>query len=246
MHSLSDRKALLASGIHEIGPDDDLPRPAVIIFHGCGGLRSHLPRYAEAAKAAGWRAFIVDSYAPRGWSRLKTLMTVCTNLAFRGKDRASDVLAAWDEIAARPNVKSDQVVLAGWSHGGWSIMELMTTDLKAKTLDLSDAHTARLTAPLGVYLAYAYVGALAPARLKPWLYKTRVYALTCQRDHLTTVRNAEKVNDAIRANGSTVESWIACGTHAFDEPTSNGPMRHNPELAIESLKRFKTWLEGLT
>jgi len=245
MHSLAERKALLSSGIQEIGPDDDLPRPAVIIFHGCGGLRSHLPRYAEAAKAAGYRAFIVDSYGPRGWSRIKTLMTVCTNLAFKGRERASDILAAWDEIAARPNVKADQIVLAGWSHGGWSIMELMTTPLGSPRIDLSDSDSAKLTAPMGVYLAYAYVGALAPARLKPWLYKTRIYALTCQRDHLTTVRNAERVNDAIRANGSSVESWIACGTHAFDEPTSNGPMKHNPELAIESLKRFKTWLEGL-
>ena len=245
MHSLSDRKALLSSGIQEIGPDDDAARPAVILFHGCGGLRSHLPRYAEAAKAAGWRAFIVDSYGPRGWSRLRTLMTVCTNLGFRGKDRASDILAAWDEIANRPNVKADQVVLAGWSHGGWSIMELMTTPLKPGALDLKDPEQARLPAPLGVFLAYAYVGPFAPARLKTWLYQTRVFALTCDRDHLTTVRNAEKVNAAIRANGSTVESWIACGTHAFDEPTSNGPMKHNPELAIESLRRFKSWLETL-
>jgi dienelactone hydrolase len=245
MESLSDRKALLLSGIQEIGPDDDTPRPAVIIFHGCGGLRSHLPRYAEIAKLAGYRAFIVDSYGPRGWSRLRTLMTVCTNLGFRGKERASDILAAWDEIAARPHVKADQIVLAGWSHGGWSIMELMTTPLKPGALDLKDPEQARPPAPLGVFLAYAYVGPFAPSRLKTWLYKTRVFALTCDHDHLTTVRNAEKVNAAIGANGSTVESWIACGTHAFDEPTSNGPMKHNPELSIESLRRFKAWLEGL-
>ena len=49
-----------------VGPDDDRPRPTVILFHGCGGLREHLPRYAQAAKAAGWRACIVDSYPHRG------------------------------------------------------------------------------------------------------------------------------------------------------------------------------------
>lgn len=245
MQSLAQRKTLLNSGIQEIGPDDDTPRPAVIIFHGCGGLRSHLPRYAEVAKAAGYRAFIVDSYGPRGWSRLKTLMTVCTNMAFRGKDRASDILAGWDEIAARPNVCADKIVLAGWSHGGWSIMELMTSPLSSPRIDLNDADSVHLPTPLGVYLAYAYVGPLAPARMKPWLYKTRVFAMTCQHDHLTTLRNAEKVNNAIRANGSSVETWTPCGTHAFDEPTSNGPMKHHPELTAESLRRFKTWLESL-
>lgn len=245
METLAARIALLSPGIVEVGPQDDLPRPAVILFHGCGGLRDHLPRYAEVAKAAGWRAFIVDSYGPRGWSRLHTLLTVCTNLAFRGKDRASDVLAAWAMVARRPDVRHDQIVLAGWSHGGWSIMELMTTELADGALGLADAGQARLPAPLGVFLAYAYVGALAPARLKAWTCQTRVYAVTCSRDHLTTVRNAEKVNEAIRANGCTVESWIAQGTHAFDEPTSNGPMRHDETTTLEALDRFGRFLTSL-
>ena len=61
-----------------VGPDDAAPRPAVLLFHGCGGLRDHLPRYAEVAKAAGWRAFVIDSYGPRGWGRAFTLTAVCT------------------------------------------------------------------------------------------------------------------------------------------------------------------------
>ena len=69
MDTLEARWAMLEPHTTVVGPDDDRPRPAVLLFHGCGGLRDHLPRYAEAAKAAGWRAFIVDSYGPRGWSR---------------------------------------------------------------------------------------------------------------------------------------------------------------------------------
>lgn len=246
MDNLASRWALLENHVSVVGPDDALPRPAVLLFHGCGGLRSHLPRYAEMAKAMGWRCFIVDSYGPRGWSRLRTLMTVCTNLSFKGLDRASDILAAWHGIAARPDVDAARMVLGGWSHGGWSIMELMTTPAKAGALGLSDMDQAKLPPLAGVWLAYAYVGPLAPSRLKPWHHKPQVYAVTCARDHLTTVRNAEKVNDAIRANGSTVESWIAQATHAFDEPTSNGPMKHHPELTQESLQRFGAYLQGLT
>ena len=46
----------------------------------------------------------------------------------------------------------------------------------------------------------------------------------------------------IRNCGSQVESWIAGGTHAFDEPTNNGPMRHDPELTTEALRRFGAFL----
>ena len=245
MDTLASRWAALEPHVIVVGPDDDLPRPAVLLFHGCGGLRSHLPRYAEVAKAAGWRAFIVDSYGPRGWTRLRTLLTVCTNVMFNGLDRAGDLLAAWHGVAARPDVDASKIVLGGWSHGGWSIMELMAAELEDGALGLKDAGQHGLPAPAGVWLAYAYVGFLARNRMKPWRMETDVYAVTCSRDHLTTVRNAERVNDAIRANGNTVESWIGEGTHAFDEPTSNGPMKHNPESTLEMLARFEGFLNRI-
>ena len=92
MDTVVARWAQLEPHVHVVGPDDDKRRPAVLLFHGCGGLRAHLPRYAEAAKAAGWRAVIVDSYGPRGWGRPFTLTTVCTGLLFRGYERAGDCL----------------------------------------------------------------------------------------------------------------------------------------------------------
>jgi len=245
MDTLSSRWAALESHVIVVGPDDDLPRPAVLLFHGCGGLRDHLPRYAEVAKAAGWRAFIIDSYGPRGWTRLRTLFTVCTNLSFRGIDRAGDLLAAYQGISARDDVDADKVVMGGWSHGGWSLMELLSLQPKAGALGLADMDQADLSKLAGVWLAYAYIGPLAPNRLKPWRHATKVFALTCSRDHLTTVRNAEKVNEAIRANGSVVEHWIGQGTHAFDEPTSNGPMKHNPEETLEALRRFDGFLRQI-
>ena len=69
MDTLSQRWARLEPHTTMVGPDDDRPRPAVLLFHGCGGLRGHLPKYAEVARQAGWRAFTVDSYGPRDWSR---------------------------------------------------------------------------------------------------------------------------------------------------------------------------------
>ncbi len=243
MDTVAARWAKLEPHIQIVGPDDDRPRPTVLLFHGCGGLRAHLPRYAEAAKAAGWRAVIVDSYAPRSWGRAFTLTAVCTGLALRGYERAGDVLAVIHGISRRSDVDASQLALGGWSHGGWSIMEMMSETPAPRRMGVADPGVVDLSGVKAVWLAYSYIGAWAFNRMKPWRLHPRVFALTAGRDHLTTVRNAERVNAMIRAGGAEVESWVVDGTHAFDEPTNNGPMRHHPELAAEALRRFTAFLK---
>lgn len=243
MDTLERRWARLEPHVQMVGPDDDRPRPAVLLFHGCGGLRPHLPLYAEAAKAAGWRAFTVDSYAARGWSRSFALATVCSGLLLHGQERAGDVLAAIQGVSARPDVDASRLVLAGWSHGGWSIMEAMSGDPdRPGAFGLKDAASVGLEGVKGAWLAYPYVGFLHLNRMRPWRHCPRVLAVTARRDHLTTVSNAERVNAMIQNCGASVESWIAEGTHAFDEPTSVPPMRHDPELAAEAIRRFTALL----
>ena len=242
MDDLNRRWARLEPHVTVVGPDDDRPRPAVLLFHGCGGLRDHLPRYAQAARAAGWRAFIIDSYGPRGWGRLFTLGAVCTGLVLRGYERGGDVLAAIQGVSARPDVDASRLALAGWSHGGWSIMEVMSAETRPGALGVRDPQAVALAGVKAVWLMYPYIGPFAPNRMKPWRHCPRVLAVTCRRDHLTTVRNAEQVNAMIRNCGAEVESWIASGTHAFDEGTSNGPMRHDPDLTDEALRRFSAFL----
>ena len=43
MDTLSERWATLEPTTVVVGPDDDVKRPAVLLFHGCGGMRPHLP-----------------------------------------------------------------------------------------------------------------------------------------------------------------------------------------------------------
>lgn len=225
-----------------VGPDDDRPRPAVLIFHGCGGLRPHLPRYAEAAKAAGWRAFIIDSYGPRGYGRAFALTAVCSGLVLRGHERAGDVLAAIAGISRRPDVDACALAIAGWSHGGWSIMEAMSAAPTPGAMGVADPAACDLSGVRAVWLSYPYVGTFAFNRMRPWRHCPRVLAVTARRDHLTTVTNAQRINAMLGDCGVQVESWIAEGTHAFDEPSGAGPMRYDAELAEESLRRFAAFL----
>lgn len=243
MDTLSERWARLEPHTIVVGPDDDRPRPAALLFHGCGGLREHLPKYAAAAMAAGWRAFIVDSYAPRGWSREFALATVCTGVLLQGWDRAGDILAVLDGVSRRRDVDASRIALAGWSHGGWGIMEAMSADRSRPGLGVADPGAVSLDGVKATYLAYPYVGFLALNRMRPWRHCPKTLAVVARRDHLTTVRNAGRVHDMVRGCGVEVETWIADGTHSFDEPTGALPMRYDEALSEEAVRRFRALLE---
>lgn len=245
MDTLAERWGKLEPAAAVIGPDDDRPRPTVILFHGCGGLRGHLPKYAAAARAAGWRAVIVDSYAPRGWSRQFAMATVCLGLLLHGWQRAGDVLAALYGVSRRPDVDASKIVLAGWSHGGWGIMEAMSSDRAPGQLGVADPGAVSLDGVVGTWLAYPYVGIGAFNRMRPWRHCPKTLAVISRTDHLTTVRNAERVHDMVRNCGADVETWIAEGSHAFDEPMAAGPMRYHPELAAEAERRFVALLSDV-
>ena len=245
MQTLSQRWSMLEPAVIVVGPDDDRPRPAVILFHGCGGLRGHLPKYAAAAKAAGWRAFIVDSYAPRGWSRQFAMAMVCTGILLHGSQRAGDVLAALSGVSQRADVDASKIVLAGWSHGGWGIMEAMSSPRGIRMLGVEDPGAASLDGVVGAYLAYPYVGIGAVNRMRAWTHCPKTLAVISRTDHLTAVRNAEQVHDMVRQCGAEVETWIADGTHSFDEPMTAPPMRYHPELAAEAEKRFVALLNDV-
>ena len=238
MDTLSQRWARLEPHTTMVGPDDDRPRPAVLLFHGCGGLRGHLPKYAEVARQTGWRAFTVDSYGPRGWSRQFAMATVCTGLLLRGAERAGDILATLHGVSLRPDVDASRIVLAGWSHGGWGIMEAMSADRSRPALGVADPGGVALDGVVGTYLAYPYVGVAAFNRMRPWRHCPKTLAVIARADHLTTVRNAERVHAMIRNCGAEVETWIADGTHSFDEPMTALPMRYDPVLSDEALRRF--------
>jgi dienelactone hydrolase len=243
--SLAGRWAKLSPFVHAYGPADDKPRPAVLLFHGCGGVRGHMPHYAHVAVEAGWRVFVVDSFTPRGWTRLFAQTFVCTGAKLQGYERAGDVAAAIHGISARRDVDDQRIALAGWSHGAWAIMELMAAPLSERhEIGLSGADRTDRSGVKAVFLAYAYIGPGTPRRSAPWVHKPSVFGMIARQDHLTSVGNAEKVYDAVRHSGVHVQTWVANGTHGFDEPKTLPPMRYAPAIAAEAHRHFRTFLEA--
>jgi dienelactone hydrolase len=217
--------------------------PLVVLFHGCGGVREHLEVYAEAAVAAGCEAVVVDSFAARGWSRAFGLAFVCTGLMLHGRERAGDVLASvWGLAEGRAD---RPVVLAGWSHGAWSIMDLMTMSLTDwGEAGLADPDPGVLDAVKGLFLAYPYGGVGALSRVRPWVRSAPVLAVVPSHDHVTSIDDARRLYDRPRAAGAAVDLWEVEATHAFDEGAGVFPMRFDAALRDESVTRYIDFIRG--
>lgn len=245
MDSLERRWARLEPFVTAIEPEDGRRRPAILLFHGCGGLRAHLWVYAKAASALGWRAYIIDSFAARGWNRPFVMATVCTGLNFRGRERGGDVLAAIHGLSRRAEVDASRLCLAGWSHGSWGMMEAMSAEARPGALGLANPQACALSGVKGAWLAYPYVGFLAVNRARPWRHRPRTLGVIARRDHLGGERQALALYAGLAASGLPVETWVVDATHAFDEPEAVAPMRYDRALTETALDRFRGFLETL-
>jgi dienelactone hydrolase len=242
LDTLAARWARLRPHVQVYGPSGR--RPTALLFHGCGGLGSHLAEYARAAEAVGVRSVVVDSFAPRGWPRAFGKAFVCTGTVFRGAERAGDVLAsAWGavrELDADPAA----LVLAGWSHGGWSIMDLMTMPLSsAGEAGLADPSPAPLAGVKGLFLAYPYGGIGNLSRQRPWVRKPPALAVLGEKDLVTSARDAAWLYGKLAREGCEVEVWRCPAAHAFDEAdTDLSFYRYDQALAAEAAQRFGRFL----
>lgn len=248
MNSLASRWRRLAPFTEHLTPSGPGPFPTVLIFHGCGGVRDHLRWYARAAVEAGWGALIVDSFAARGWSRSFAKHLVCTGLLLRGGARAADVLAAVRFAGETPAVDSGRLVLAGWSHGAWSIMDLMAQPLTRRgELGIRDAPNASLAGVRGGFFAYPYVGVASASRGgRAWPRALRVFSVVPRRDHLASVRRHMRALASVVSGGGEVEVWSVDATHAFDEPGLKGRvLAYDEELGLQSLTRFQGFLRSV-
>lgn len=243
-----ERWRRLAPEAELLTPSGRGPFPTVLLFHGCGGVRSHLHAYARAAVSVGWAALLVDSFTPRKWTRAFAKAMVCSGLRFRGGRRAGDVLAAIAGARLLPLVDAERLVLAGWSHGGWAIMDLMSMPLvRAGEAGLRDAPDVPLSGVRAAFLAYPYVGVASASRGgRPWPRALDLLVVAPSRDHLASVRRHMRALASAVAAGSEVAIWGVDGTHAFDEPGLMARiMRYDEALSRDAMNRFASFLTGI-
>lgn len=237
MDSLEQRYNRLSPHISYYGPEDDVLRPAVVLFHGCGGLRPHVTLYAQAVALLGVRAYVVDSFTPRGWGRTFAISLVCTGAVMHGYERAGDVLAVLWGLKQSGRVDMGNIILSGFSHGGWAIMDLMTAPLvKSGEVKIKDPDPSLVANIKGLYLVYPYINLPARTNLMPWLRTPKTMVSLAEKDHLTPAGHVRNIGAKLQKQGVEFDTLSLDATHAFDEDDNKGlVMAYSAEATQKSM-----------
>lgn len=208
-------------------PEGAGPFPVALILHGCGGKTPFLEAYAQTAVAAGYAAIVVDSLKPRGMSPLDAKLTVCTGVRLRGLKRAADLFAVMAWLEDQAWADHQRIFLAGWSHGGWTIMDgYAVGDNAARITGLADADPMMLRSRVkGALLVYPYAGYPSLTSRQGWGEAgPKVWSVLAGKDQVVGWKYAKAAFDRLSRDGLAVDTvFHADATHAFDDDKANDP-----------------------
>jgi|FEC22Drversion2_1045045.scaffolds.fasta_scaffold00382_9 dienelactone hydrolase len=244
--------ALLAPDIVVVKPEGDGPFPAVLMYSGCEGLWDGAQRrplmgiYADIAVSEGVVAIIVDSLKPRGIDSSQAYRLVCPGLAVRGAARAGDVAVTIAWARALPFVDPEKIALAGWSHGGWAIMDMLAMRPDSETPQSLTAWPDDTFAGLrGMFLVYPYCGFPALAPWRGFAEPLPAWAIHGTDDATADPAPCDRAYGHLVAAGVPVAVEVVEGaTHAFDRPDvlPSSSSKYDPAFAAIAHDQFRRFL----
>ena len=245
--TIEERKALLAPGVEIITPPGDGPFPLVLQLHGCAGPRMSFQRdWAGEIITTGFAAMIVDSTGPRGFSRQKALEIVCQGKTLLGLERAGDILAAIEIAKDDPRLDTSKIILAGWSHGAWTVMDFLTMDLdKHRPAGLSGDDFS-IPEIEGTILFYPYCGLGTLSRFREWTQEPPTLALIGDADEIVNAGECVSLLGNRIKGGTPIDLKVYEGAnHVFDDDFLEPEWHHwyNEDYALDAKKRVTAFLE---
>ena len=249
--SLAEQQALIAPFIHVFAPDAGAPPyPAVIQFHGCAGYRADfMEMWAQRANDAGFLVIAVDSNSPRGFDREAALSSVCKGKALLGQERAGDVVAALAVAAEREDVDPARIVLAGWSHGAWAVMDYLALTAAGRRPP-SVRGAAPAVDPAAVVLFYPYCGEGTWSRIAPWAPGPGVLAFVAGKDTVVDGGACMAQFEKLRGDGIAVDLvHYENADHVFDDQgLVGGPYEkfYSAPEAADAARRYRRFLTAIS
>ena len=226
------------------------PYPALIQFHGCSGHRAGWTKaWARIANDAGFLVIAVDSNGVRNIDRDTALETVCKGKELIGQERAGDVAAAIAFARARPDVDPARIVLAGWSHGAWTVMDYLA--LEGAGIAPSSLTGRPPAAPIaGAILFYPYCGEGSWSRIHAWRQRPKALMFTAGKDSVVSPQECREAAAKLTREGVDADLVDYPGAdHAFDDATLiGGPHAHyyDEASAKDSERRVGAFLNAIS
>lgn len=241
--TMNEQAGLLRPGMEIVLPEaGDGPVPAILFFHGCGGQRPLHLAHAETIAEAGFAAILVDSFEPRGIGRFDAMTQVCSAIRLWGQERAADVFAALEIARDTDGIDPDRLVLAGWSHGGWTLLEAMSfasEEVRPPALIEGDASFDGVVRIVPIY-PYCGFPARASGRIGPGL--PPVEMILAEHDWVAPRRDCERLALQAAEAGAEFDYTVWEGvTHAFDDtdaPALDPRMKYDAEAATRLRARL--------
>jgi len=105
-------------------PTGSGPFPALVLMHGCGGIRQSHLNWSSTLNAAGYVTLVVDSFRPR------SILRICGKRirAVSHTNRAFDAFGALAYLKRLSYVDAKRIGIVGWSHGGISALGMVQRD----------------------------------------------------------------------------------------------------------------------
>lgn len=245
--SLAKQEALIAPYIHVFKPTSgEAPFPTVLQFHGCTGYQlESTKRWADIANEEGFLVIAVDSNGPRHINYKKSISSVCGGKVLLGQERAGDVAAAIEIATSRKDVDAAKIILAGWSHGGWTVMDylaLSAADIAPPSLK----ERPPAFDPAGVALFYPYCGPGSWSRIEPWRTKARGIAFIAGKDRIVDGPECKAQIEKIASEGVEMElAYYPNAGHGFDNPGPDGKKPvylKSKKAAADAAERYRAFL----
>ncbi|MGQ0543961.1 MAG: dienelactone hydrolase family protein [Betaproteobacteria bacterium] len=186
-------------------PEGKGPFPAVVILHGCGGIRPNAQHWAGLLRKHGYASIIVDAFTPRGISE------ICTNLGrIPAYARVLDGYAALRYLGTRPDIAADRVAVMGFSNGAVATLGAASDFWQDRMSETS----LRFRAAVALYpecLLFLNSSFPVPTTI-----------LIGDKDDWTLSSSCEKLVAGLPKTSHPVTLKIYPGAHhAFDDLTSN-------------------------
>lgn len=246
--TLEQRIARLEPHFTVARPETAGRAPLVLMLHGCGGQRPFQNAVAEAAVAAGAAVVQIDSYAPRRIGRAAAIATVCSGMRLHGRERAGDLYAALAWARRQDWVDADRIIAAGWSHGGWTIMDALALRSGAEMERLTGL-TGLAEEPLaglaGAFIVYPYAGVGSYAGHRAWRLTPITVAIVAEHDYI--VGPTRRTLERQRARGAPLDiHMFENATHAFEDEFAADPrVRYNPAATAREHALLRALIEAL-
>jgi dienelactone hydrolase len=216
----SDHFNLLKPHFEIVKPSSGKKFPTVIMFHACGGPYPYLDSWQKFFSDSGIASIQVDSTGPRGMNRRTAIRTVCSGFDLQGQERAGDVYSVLANLDQFSWIDNDNIFIAGWSHGAYTLMDFMTMNDDLVPSNILDFNQNAIPRIKGKITFYPHCGILNLSQKYKWRTRTPSLVFLADQDGFglaTQPSDCIELFQSMNKNEKYIDYYLMeNSTHVFD------------------------------